>query len=174
VNLKTIDNKLKKEYRIFLRLRAGFRLFLKAILVILFFIMVATVFANVFCRYCLRNSLNWVDEVSRAAFVWMTFFAIVITVWDNEHIGLDNLIARVHHGAGQVVNVIAALLKLVFFLYLLLGGWKLVSLTLFQLTPYLGIPSGYIYAVVPITASLLLIFALRDIFDAIMHKETNR
>lgn len=145
------------------KLLKRFRALLNALLFVCLAIMVGTVFTNVVCRYTFNTSLNWVDEVSRAVFVWLVFFAIVLTMWDKDHIGLGNIIARINLKAGKIAAVLAALLKLVFIFYLFFGGTKLVSLTLVQLTPYLAFPAGYIYAAAPVASILMIIISIRDI-----------
>jgi len=136
---------------------------LRGLVFILLFIMVFTVFSNVICRYLLSSALNWTDEVSRAAFVWLSFIGIVLVMWERGHIGLGNVIVRIHPKAGLAADILGALLKLLFSVYLLLGGWQLVSLTMVQLTEYLAIPCGYIYGIVPVLAFFMFIVGFRDL-----------
>jgi len=136
---------------------------MRVMVFVLLLIMVITVFANVVGRYVFSKALNWADEVSRAAFVWLVFVSIVLTMWDRGHIGLGNVVARVNPVAGRITDVLAALLKLLFALYLVVGGWQLVSLTLVQLTEYLAIPSAYIYSIVPVMAVFMFIVGIRDL-----------
>ncbi len=136
---------------------------MKVMVFVLLLIMVVTVFANVVGRYVLSTALNWADEVSRAAFVWLVFVSIVLTMWDRGHIGLGNCVARINPVAGRIADVLAALLKLLFALYVVLGGWQLVSLTLVQLTEYLAIPSAYIYSIVPVMSILMFVVGIRDL-----------
>lgn len=38
---------------------------------VLFIALTVLLFANVFCRYALKHSFAWVEEVATIAFVWM-------------------------------------------------------------------------------------------------------
>lgn len=143
---------------------------LKYILFILLVVMVITVFANVVGRYFFSTSLNWADEVSRAAFVWLVFIGVAVTMWDRGHIGLGNVVSRISQRAGKIADVVSSLLVLIFSLYVLVGGFKLVSLTLVQMTEYLSISTGYIYSIVPFGAMLMVFISLRDLIGALSLK----
>lgn len=143
---------------------------LKYILFILLMVMVITVFANVVGRYFFSTSLNWADEVSRAAFVWLVFTGIAVTMWDRGHIGLGNVVAKISQRAGRIADIITHLLVLIFSLYILVGGFKLVALTIVQMTEYLSISTGYIYSIVPFGAMLMSLISLRDLFRALLLK----
>ena len=146
----------------------GVERLLQYLLFVLLTVMVLTVFCNVLGRYLFSTSLNWADEVSRAAFVWLVFIGIAVTMWTGGHIGLGNVIARLGRRAGYVADLVASMLILVFSAYLLIGGFKLVSLTLVQMTEYLSVPAGYIYAIVPFGATLMLLIGLRDLIRLIV------
>ena len=147
--------------------------FMQYVLFALLLIMVVTVFANVLGRYLFSTSLNWADEVSRAAFVWLSFIGIAVTMWNNGHIGMGNVIARINPRAGYFADLIASLLVLIFSIYVLVGGVKLVALTIVQLTEYLSIPAGYIYAIAPCGAVLMIVISLRDLIRTFTSKGEN-
>ena len=112
--------------------------------------MVITVFANVISRYFFSTSLNWVDELSRAAFVWSAFIGIVIVMWEKGHIGLGNVLNNINPTLGRIASLIGVILQIIFTIYLFMGGMRLFLLTIVQLTPYLAIPCGYIYSIAPV------------------------
>ena len=144
---------------------------MKVMIFVLLLVMVVSVFANVVGRYVFETALNWADEISRAAFVWVAFIGIALTMWEKGHIGLGNVVSRVNPVAGKIADVVASLLTLIFAVYLILGGWQLVSLTLVQLTEYLAIPSGYIYAIVPVMSVFMFIVGIRDMLLVFRQKE---
>jgi TRAP-type C4-dicarboxylate transport system permease small subunit len=63
-------------------------------IIVLMSAMVAIVSAEVFCRYVLRNSIGWADEVSRLAFVASIFLAIPLGIRTRSHIGIELVTAR--------------------------------------------------------------------------------
>ena len=55
---------------------------------ILLAVMMATVLANVVCRYVLNQPLVWGDEVASLAFIWMAMLGAAIAVDRHEHLRL--------------------------------------------------------------------------------------
>jgi TRAP-type C4-dicarboxylate transport system permease small subunit len=67
---------------------------LELVLVLLLAAMVLMVFGNVVLRYGFNSGITVSEELSRWAFVWMTFLGAVIAVRENGHLGTDMLVAR--------------------------------------------------------------------------------
>lgn len=67
---------------------------LEMILVVLLASMVILVFGNVLLRYGFNSGITVSEELSRWAFVWMTFLGAIIAVKDGQHIGTDMLVGR--------------------------------------------------------------------------------
>ena len=51
-------------------------------------VMMATVLANVVCRYVLNQPLVWGDELASLAFIWMAMLGAAIAVDRHEHLRL--------------------------------------------------------------------------------------
>jgi TRAP-type C4-dicarboxylate transport system permease small subunit len=84
----------------------------KVVIIVLMAAMVGIVSAEVFCRYVLKNSIGWADEVSRLAFVASIFLAIPLGIRTRSHIGIELFTARLpEHVAswlGKAMAVISA------------------------------------------------------------------
>ena len=157
VNLKNISEKIK--------------LVLQFFLFLLLLLMVSTVFANVISRYFFATSLNWVDELSRAAFVWSAFIGIVIVMWEKGHIGLGNVLNNINPKVGRIGLFIGVFLQIIFTIYLFMGGMRLFLLTIVQLTPYLAISCGYIYLIAPVMAIFMIALSFRNLIFILKDKQ---
>jgi len=157
VNLKNISEKIK--------------LVLQFFLFLLLLLMVITVFANVISRYFFSTSLNWVDELSRAAFVWSAFIGIVIVMWEKGHIGLGNVLNNINPTLGRIASLIGVILQIIFTIYLFMGGMRLFLLTIVQLTPYLAIPCGYIYSIAPVMTVFMFALTIRNLIFILKNKQ---
>lgn len=153
------------------KLSSNVKNFLNIMLFILLLLMVSIVFANVVTRYLFSSSLNWVDELSRAAFVWLSFIGIVVVMWEKGHIGFMNIFHNINPTIAKITLLIGIILQTVFIVYLFRGGLRLVSITLIQLTPYMAIPSGYIYTIVPMMAFLMVLISIRDLVSIFQQKK---
>ena len=67
---------------------------LEVLLVALMAAMVTMVFGNVVLRYGFNSGITVSEELSRWAFVWMTFLGAIIAIKENGHLGTDMLIGR--------------------------------------------------------------------------------
>ena len=67
---------------------------LELLLVALLAAMVAMVFGNVVLRYAFNSGITVSEELSRWAFVWLTFLGAIVAVKENGHLGTDMLIGR--------------------------------------------------------------------------------
>jgi TRAP-type C4-dicarboxylate transport system permease small subunit len=67
---------------------------LEVLLVTLLAAMVIMVFGNVVLRYVFNSGITVSEELSRWAFVWMTFLGAIIAVKEGGHLGTDMLVSR--------------------------------------------------------------------------------
>jgi TRAP-type transport system small permease protein len=67
---------------------------LEALLVALLAVMVVMVFGNVVLRYGFNSGITVSEELSRWAFVWLTFLGAIIAIKENGHLGTDMLISK--------------------------------------------------------------------------------
>jgi TRAP-type transport system small permease protein len=67
---------------------------IELLLVVLLGAMVAMVFGNVVLRYGFNSGITFSEELSRWAFVWMTFLGAIVALKDNGHLGTDMLVGR--------------------------------------------------------------------------------
>jgi len=80
---------------------------LEVLLVVLMAAMVVMVFGNVVLRYGFNSGITVSEELSRWAFVWMTFLGAVVAIKDNGHLGTDMLISRLGPMGKKVCLAIA-------------------------------------------------------------------
>lgn len=57
-------------------------------------VMVLLVFGNVVLRYVFNSGITISEELSRWAFVWLTFLGAIIAVREGGHLGTDMLVGR--------------------------------------------------------------------------------
>jgi len=80
---------------------------LELLLVVLMVAMVVMVFGNVVLRYGFNSGITVSEELSRWAFVWMTFLGAIVAIKENGHLGTDMLIGRLGPTGKKVCLAIA-------------------------------------------------------------------
>jgi TRAP-type transport system small permease protein len=126
---------------------------LELLLVALMAVMVVMVFGNVVLRYAFNSGITVSEELSRWAFVWMTFLGAIVAIKDNGHLGTDLLVGRLGPTGKKVCLAIAETLMLGCALLLLSG-----TLTQARLSADMEAPvSGWSMAWLPLAG---LVFAV--------------
>jgi TRAP-type C4-dicarboxylate transport system permease small subunit len=130
---------------------------LKSLIIILMAVMVVLIFANVICRYFLGSAIAWSEEISRFILIWMAFFGAILAYINNEHLGLDLVVRKLPVRLGCAVETIAYLLIAYSLCLLITGGYALAENSITWLSPATGTSYGYVYMIVPICASIMLV-----------------
>ncbi|WP_420392837.1 TRAP transporter small permease [Acuticoccus sp.] len=148
---------------------AVLRLVPMACLVALF----AILFANVVARTFQVASLAWFDEVVQALFAIMVFVGAAALWREHEHFRVDWLEGALSTGPRRVLRLVTIVLSLTF---LALLAWQGLDLALRSraVTPILGVPSGWVYAAIPLAAAIMTLYSLRDLVVALRRTTCDR
>ncbi len=119
--------------------------------------MTILVFLQVLFRYVLNHPLDWSEELSSFAFVWMSLLGASIGLKRNENPRLDLFINQFSQSAQRIVaglyNITILFLLAVLFIY----GWRLTANMVSQTTAALGYSVSYVYAVLPVSAAIMFV-----------------
>ncbi|HPC70702.1 MAG TPA: TRAP transporter small permease [Treponema sp.] len=137
---------------------------------ILMILMVLIIFTNVVLRYVFNSGLMWSEEVALLLAVWFIFIAMSIGVKQDLHINISVLPQKILKPfvltlLNKIKNIVVCLIAVV----MLIDGWKLVQFTMTSIMPATKLPAGYLYAILPISAVIMIYESLMDFF----HIDTN-
>jgi len=141
-----------------------FRIFLAALMALL----VLSVTWQILSRYLLAEPSSWTEELARFLLVWIGVLGASYAYREKMHLGIDLLSQRLH---GTRAFILEAFVNLVVMLFaiavMIVGGIRLVLMTweLNQISPALGIPMAWVYAVVPLSGTLIVLYALENTVD---------
>lgn len=130
-------------------------------LVVLMGANVLNVLWQVFTRFILNNPSSYTEELARYLLIWVGLLGAAYAVSKKLHLAIDIVLQSLH---GQKAYLIQLLIQLLMFLFafavMIVGGLRLVmiTLTLNQVSPALGIKLGYIYLALPISGILMVTF----------------
>lgn len=128
-------------------------------LVILMFILGG----NVIARFTNWFSLGWYDEIIQLSFAWMVFFGAAELWRENQHFRIDWLFYTLPRAKRRIHTFIVALFNILFLSFLMYEGTYLAQKSS-ALTPILGLPVALLYSCVPISAAIMLVYAIADLF----------
>lgn len=134
----------------------------ETLVVSLMVVLACTTFTQVIFRYVINYSLPWADELARVCLVWLVFSGMVLCFVRGQHAVVSILLDRYRGRTRRLALTGIDVLMAVLFVFVTYGGARLILLTSGQTMSGLGISRGFIYAAVPLGASLMLIeIALR-------------
>ncbi len=127
--------------------------------------MVLIIFANVVLRYVFNSGIMWSEEVALLLAVWFIFIAMSLGVKQNLHINIA-LWPESKQSAGfkKAFSALKSLAILTIALAMLVHGWKLVGFTMQSIMPATQWPAGLLYAILPLSAVIMIYESLMDIF----------
>lgn len=148
-----------------------FRLMLDKVLAVLVVtimaVLVLDVLWQVASRYILKNPSSFTDELAGFLLIWVSLFGAAYATGQKAHLAIELLPQKLtpqnKKKLDVVINVLVALFS---FLVFVLGGLRLVYITLSldQLSSALQLPIGYVYLAIPLSGLLMTYYALSEIF----------
>ena len=124
-------------------------------------LMFLATFTNVLARYFLNNSIQWAEEFSRYAFIWIVFLGAVVCTKHKRHIGIDSVVKILPTPVQPWVNLAADLLTSALMVIIIWYG-GLLTQNATQMTATLNVPQYIIYIVVPASGVLGLCYSLSE------------
>ncbi|MEO8410684.1 MAG: TRAP transporter small permease, partial [Propionivibrio sp.] len=118
---------------------------------------------NVFIRFFPLFSLEWFDEVIEMLVAWMVFLGAAALWRENEHFTITFLPELLKgKKAGVIIDIVANLVSLIF-----IGAFTYYSLNLTlrvsDWTPIINMPKSLLYACMPVSGVVMIIYSLRNI-----------
>jgi len=129
--------------------------------------MFACVLGQVVFRYFLGAPLVWSDELARYLFVWASFLGWIIAARRRSHLSIDMLTTRLPARGGAALRALGALCGIAFAALLVFYGWRIAARNLDVDTTTLFFSQGVVYAIVPVAALAVGLYAIADLRAAL-------
>jgi TRAP-type C4-dicarboxylate transport system permease small subunit len=124
-------------------------------------------FGNVVLRYAFNSPIQWAEEFSRYAFIWVVFLGAAACSKRKTHIVIDAIIAVLSPRGRAFCSVVVETVVLVLMGAITYYGYTLCTMAT-QATSTLKIPQYAVYAVVPVSAALIFFHALGGFWDSLL------
>jgi len=129
------------------------------------FIMMVTIFWQVFTRFVLKVPAVWTEEVARYSFIYMALFGAAVAVKKNAHFGMtlltDELKGKVRNLYMEFVVNTAVFISAII---MTISGWKFaIEFGLRRVSPTFLIPMTWIFIAIPIMGVSMMAFSLYNI-----------
>jgi TRAP-type C4-dicarboxylate transport system permease small subunit len=137
---------------------------LNGLIVFLMIVMVVMVFGNVVLRYAFHSGLPQSEELSRFAFIWLTFVAAIVGVREGTHLGMETVVRRLGVAGQKVCRGTSDVLMLLCCALFGIGGYHQMLANAGRSGQASGFPLGVVFAVGLVTAVLMFAFIAVDLF----------
>ncbi|WP_316860602.1 TRAP transporter small permease [uncultured Cohaesibacter sp.] len=133
---------------------------------VIIILLVAAVSWQVFSRYILNNPSTFTDEISRFMMIWLGLLGASFLFGKNGHLAITLLADSLSPKMYVALQIVIGILVIAFaYLAMINGGIALMGRTMFQISPALRIPMGYVYGILPLSALLICIYVVLNIID---------
>lgn len=124
--------------------------------------LVVDVLWQVFTRFVLRDPSSYTEELARFLLIWVGLLGAAYVAGQRRHLAVDLLPAALSGGRRRMLERLIQTLALVFAVILVVGGSRLVWVTLVlgQSSAALRLPLGYVYLAVPLCGLLMAFYAV--------------
>lgn len=149
--------------RLLIQLKERLVTALERLLIVLVAALVFVVLWQVASRFVLRSPSSWTDELATLLIIWVAMVGASVAFIRNHHLGVDYFVGKLPPRARLITEIVVQVLVAVFAVaVLLLGGSKLVALTLMtgQVSPALGVKMGQVYLALPMSGAVILLVAI--------------
>ena len=116
---------------------------------VVFFIgaMVVLVLGNVILRYGFNSGITVSEELSRWAFVWLTFTGAIIAMREHTHLGMDTVVSKLPVLGKKICYVLSHLIMIACVLLFMSGAYDQTVINMGVEAPASGLSSGFFYGV---------------------------
>ncbi len=130
------------------------------IMVLLTVAMVCLVSYQVFQRYVLDYTPPWSEELSVYLMIWFGMLGIANGVRRESHMSLHYFADLFPQVVQKPLDIIKYVLILIYTGILIREGFTMVELTMSQTSPAMHLPVGLVYASLPFSFCLIIVFAI--------------
>jgi len=131
---------------------------LEFLVVLCLFAMVVMVFGNVVMRYAFNSGIVISEEMSRYAFIWLTYLGAMIAMREGGHLGVDTLVKWLPLAGKKVCFFLSESLMLFCNLLFFWGTWQMHELQVTNVSPVVGLSMIWIYGIGYLVAVVMALF----------------
>lgn len=141
--------------------------------IVLFAFMVVIGTYQIVTRYFFNSPSTFSEELLTYTFTWMALLASAYVFGKRDHMRMAFIADKIKGKPKLILDIIIELLVLGFAaLVMVWGGWQIMMLSMQQKTASLGVPMGYIYAILPFTGVAISIYAILNLYK-LFHGQDN-
>jgi TRAP-type C4-dicarboxylate transport system permease small subunit len=138
---------------------------LEKLMIVLVTAMMLSLFWQVFTRFVIKIPSIWTEEIARYSFIFLVMIGAALGVKNSVHFGMTLVSDKLHGKVRDiyqryVINVII----LICAIYLVYYGIEFTRMYgLNRVSPTFLVPMAWVFAIVPISGLLMIVFSFQNI-----------
>jgi TRAP-type C4-dicarboxylate transport system permease small subunit len=131
--------------------------------------MIVMVTWQVASRYLLNDPSTFTEETLRFGVIWLSLIGAAYVTGRGKHMSVDLIKDMLSPAAQRIINIVIQLGFMAFAgAVLIFGGLRAVNIAWYQTSAVLQVPMGAVYAALPITGVLIVLYSLLNIADLLV------
>jgi TRAP-type transport system small permease protein len=126
--------------------------------------MVIMVFGNVIMRYVFNSGILISEELSRYAFIWLTYLGAMVAMREGGHLGVDTLIKHLPLAGKKLCVLLSESMMLAVNIMFFWGTWKMHGLQVTNVSPVAGLSMIWVYGIGYIVSVVMAAFNLHKLW----------
>jgi len=146
------------------KLLKSFNKGIEYLLMILVSLMVISCVWQVMSRYIFGQGSAQTEELMRYAIIWVSVIGGAYVYGEKGHLAITFFADKLNKAVAKVVAIIIdASISIFSAIVLIYGGYQIVSATMIQISPGMGLPMGYMYMALPIAGFMFILYSIQHI-----------
>ncbi len=125
--------------------------------------------SQVFFRYVLNSSLQWSEELSIWAMIWMVFIGSVVVIRNWEHIYIPTLIRALPLSIRPFLIILSKIAAMIFLVAIVFYGFQVFSGPANAFSHNIGVSSKWAKLSIPIGGALMILMVVAQILEDLRH-----
>jgi TRAP-type C4-dicarboxylate transport system permease small subunit len=136
--------------------------------------MILVMALQVFSRYVLGRSFMWSEELARYCLIWMTFMGAGYGVKNHTHIEMTAIYGLFPPIIKKFVHILMNIIAVGFYSYIIPDSIKFITYQQKIISTGTQMPMSYVFVIIPIGVSIMIIRLLIDTMQVIKTKNFSR
>jgi TRAP-type C4-dicarboxylate transport system permease small subunit len=124
-------------------------------------------FAQVIQRYVFQMAMPWSTDVIRIFFVYSVFLGMAVGVLKKAHLNIDVVVHALPEAVRAKLDIVSNVIVTVFLASVFWYSFRFITANADQYTPYLMFPMSYVYAIIPLCVSVMIVFLVVDTYRSV-------
>lgn len=144
------------------------------ILAFMLMALIAIVFWQIFCRYVIKASNGWTQEISTLVFIWATYLGAALAIRSGAQISVRVIVNKFKEPLHEIIVLIAAVICEVFYFVFTIAGILAMHIFVGVGTPALRMSMAIPYSAIAISGVIMIFFGIDEIIKPVKNLISNR